>query len=178
MKYIVYQTINKVNNKIYIGVHKTENPEIFDGYLGCGAYANKPSSYNKTNYHLHNAILKYGPKNFYRITLKVFDNPTDAFNLEAKLVNAEFIKRSDTYNMTVGGFIPPVVTKIVYQFDIEGNLVREWESIKSITDYYKCNKDRISMCIKDKRSFNNCYWSESKVIDVQEYRLSAREAVF
>jgi hypothetical protein len=36
MKYIVYQTLNKVNNKIYIGVHQTENPEIFDGYYGCG----------------------------------------------------------------------------------------------------------------------------------------------
>lgn len=34
MKYIVYQTINKINNKIYIGVHKTEDPDIFDGYLG------------------------------------------------------------------------------------------------------------------------------------------------
>ena len=36
MKYIVYQTINVVNNKVYIGVHKTETPYIFDGYLGCG----------------------------------------------------------------------------------------------------------------------------------------------
>ena len=30
MKYIVYQTINIKNNKIYIGVHKTENPDVFD----------------------------------------------------------------------------------------------------------------------------------------------------
>ena len=29
MKYIVYQTTSKVNNKIYIGIHKTENPYIF-----------------------------------------------------------------------------------------------------------------------------------------------------
>ena len=38
MKYIVYKTINKINKKFYIGVHKTENPNIFDGYLGCGIF--------------------------------------------------------------------------------------------------------------------------------------------
>lgn len=178
MKYIVYQTINKVNNKIYIGVHKTENPDEFDGYLGCGAYANKPSSYNKTKYHFHNALVKYGPKNFQRKTLKVFDNPIDAFRLEAELVNEEFIKRTDTYNMILGGYIPPKTTKTIYQFDLNGNLIKEWKSIISITQFYQCNKDRITMCIKDKRSFDNCYWAEESKINSDEYRLSAREAVF
>ena len=74
MKYIVYLTTNKINNKIYIGVHETENPDIFDGYLGCGANINKPSSYNKGKTHLHNAILKYGTSAFYRQTIKEFDN--------------------------------------------------------------------------------------------------------
>ena len=64
MKYIVYQTTNKINKKIYIGVHETEDPNIFDGYLGCGANINKPSSYNKGKTHLHNAILKYGTSAF------------------------------------------------------------------------------------------------------------------
>ena len=38
-KYIVYETTNLVNNKIYIGVHKTTDPDKFDGYLGNGIYA-------------------------------------------------------------------------------------------------------------------------------------------
>ena len=41
MKYIVYKTTCLINNKIYIGVHQTENPEIFDGYLGRGYFIGK-----------------------------------------------------------------------------------------------------------------------------------------
>ena len=33
MVYIVYETICTENNKIYIGVHGTQDPEIFDGYI-------------------------------------------------------------------------------------------------------------------------------------------------
>ena len=40
MYWIVYQTTNLINNKIYIGVHKTKNPHEFDGYLGNGCYVN------------------------------------------------------------------------------------------------------------------------------------------
>ena len=50
MKYVIYLTVNMVNHKVYIGVHKT-NPEIFDGYLGSGTA-------------LKQAIKKYGKHNF------------------------------------------------------------------------------------------------------------------
>ena len=43
MKYIVYLTTNIVNKKIYVGVHKTETPETFDHYLGCGIKDNDVS---------------------------------------------------------------------------------------------------------------------------------------
>ena len=36
MIWIVYKTTCKINNKIYVGVHKTETDEIFDGYYGNG----------------------------------------------------------------------------------------------------------------------------------------------
>ena len=178
MKYIVYLTTNKINNKIYIGIHETENPDVFDGYIGCGAYINKPSSYNKGKTHLHNAILQYGTSAFHRHTLRVFENLEDALDLEAWLVNDEFVKRTDTYNMTVGGQVPPVLSKIIYEFDLNGNLIKKWDSIKSITDTYNINKDRITMCIKDKRSFNNSFWSEFETINISEYRLSSRGYVF
>lgn len=178
MKYIVYKTTNLINNKIYVGVHKTENPEIFDGYIGCGAYINKPSSYVNSKYCLHKALLKYGVDNFVRTTIKIFDNKEDAFKLESEIVNEEFVKNENTYNMTLGGYIPPITSKTIYQFDLLGNPIKTWDSIKEITNYYGCNKDRISMCIKDKRSFNNYYWSECNNIDINEYRLSSREIIF
>lgn len=178
MKYIVYLTTNKVNGHIYIGVHKTENPDVFDGYIGDGAYINKPSSYNKAKYHLHQAICKYGTSAFYRETLKVFDNLDDALDLEAFLVTEEFVKRTDTYNMTVGGNLPPICTKTIYEFDLNGNYIKTWKSIKSIIDTYKVNHDRIWMAIKDKRSFNNSYWSTEQSIDVSEFRVSHRGYVY
>ena len=46
MKYIVYQTINVINNKIYIGVHKTKNPDIFFFFFGCGCSIHVPNLYN------------------------------------------------------------------------------------------------------------------------------------
>ena len=178
MKYIVYQTTNKINNKIYIGVHETENPDKFDGYIGCGAYVNKSNTYNKGKTHLHNAILKYGTSAFIRTTIKTFDNLEDALDLECWLVDEEFVKRTDTYNMILGGGYPPILSKKVYQFDLQGNLLKEWKSIVSIIDHYKCNNNRITMSIKDKRSFDNCYWSFYNTININNYRISSRGYVF
>lgn len=42
MKYIVYLTVNTKNNHIYVGKHGTNDPDIWDGYLGCGVNAYKP----------------------------------------------------------------------------------------------------------------------------------------
>ena len=178
MKYIVYLTTNKVNNKIYIAVHSTENPNIFDGYIGCGANIYFPNTYNKGKTHLHNAILKYGTSAFHRITLREFDSLEDALDLESWLVTDSFVKRVDTYNMIVGGGYPPILNKKIYQFDLEGNIIKEWDSITSITKHYNCNKDRIAMAIKDKRSFDNCYWDTKNSIDISKYRLSSRGYVF
>lgn len=88
MFYIVYKTTNLVNNKIYVGVHKTN--DIDDGYLGSGKV-------------LRLAIEKYGKENFVREILASFDNPEDMMKMEANVVNEDFLKRSDVYNVMQGG---------------------------------------------------------------------------
>lgn len=179
MKYIVYLTTNIVNNKIYIGVHETEDPEVWDYYLGCGVFSNKPKTYNNPKTPFQAAVLKYGPAKFKRKTLKIFDKLEDALDLEAWLVSQEFIERTDTYNITKGGSIPPRLNKNIYQYDLEGKYIKTWESIKEITDYFEVNKDRIRMIINDKRSFEASYWSEVyyDVLDTKEYRPSARGSI-
>lgn len=171
MKHIVYLTTNIVNNKIYIGVHKTENPEVFDGYLGCGVKINIPSTYKRSLSPFHFAVEKHGVKNFKRITLRIFDNEEDAYKLESELVTEEFVLRSDTYNVALGGGHPPLTTKIIFQYDLDGNFIKEWNSIIEAEKSLDYKGSCISNAIKFKTPSKNYYWADFKVnkLDLSGY---------
>jgi group I intron endonuclease len=85
---LVYKTTNLINQKIYIGVHSTN--DIEDGYIGSG----------KTFKH---AIKKYGKENFTRELLFDFPTPEEAYAKEKELVDLIFINRKDNYNFKEGG---------------------------------------------------------------------------
>jgi hypothetical protein len=87
MLYTVYKITNLVNNRFYIGVHKTTNP--FDAYLGSGKM-------------IRRAINKYGKSNFKKDILHIFDNSLDAFQMEANLVET-FRDNPLSYNIAPGG---------------------------------------------------------------------------
>ena len=88
MFYTVYKTTNLINGKIYVGLHVTSNLE--DEYLGSGSQ-------------LKSAVKKYGKENFKREYIKICNSPEEMYELEADIVNEDFVKRSDTYNMKTGG---------------------------------------------------------------------------
>lgn len=88
MYFIVYKTTNLINGMIYVGMHRTEN--LNDGYLGSGLIFKE-------------AVLKYGRDNFLREILFQCENAEQMYHMEATIVNEEFIRRKDTYNIQVGG---------------------------------------------------------------------------
>lgn len=86
--YYLYKITNTINNKIYIGVHRTDN--LNDGYPGSGT-------------DLKRAMKEYGKQFFTKEILKFFDNEQELLEAEKEMVNEEFVNREDTYNLTLGG---------------------------------------------------------------------------
>ena len=73
IKYTVYKTVNKVNGKFYIGVHKTDNPN--DEYLGSGTY-------------IERAVQKYGASSFVKEILFEYETQEEAWAKENELVES------------------------------------------------------------------------------------------
>lgn len=170
-KYIVYQTINIVNNKIYVGYHKTKDPYKFCGYIGNGVNINYPSTYMNPKYPFQYAVKKYGTVSFKRSVLYVFDTEEEALKKEAEIVNEEFIKRNDTYNIALGGRKRPYIPeyKKIYQFNTDGLLLKEWNDIYEVADFLETWKESVYSAINNKSRLYNFYWSYNKEIDVTTY---------
>lgn len=89
MNYYLYRVTNKVNGKIYVGVHKTK--DLNDGYMGSGKI-------------LGFAIKKHGIENFEKEILEYFEDAASMFEREKEIVNEEFLLRNDVYNLRRGGY--------------------------------------------------------------------------
>lgn len=83
-----YKITNKINNKIYIGIHKTKN--LNDGYFGSGTLLKK-------------AIKKYGKNNFILEILSFHNSESDLLEKERYLIK-EYNSTDKTigYNMATG----------------------------------------------------------------------------
>lgn len=96
MFYILYETTNLINNKSYIGIHKTKN--LNDGYLGSGTA-------------LTLAIKKYGKENFKRDIIIFCNNYEELLEIEKFIVNEEWVKNYDNYNLKTGGQSSGILSK-------------------------------------------------------------------
>lgn len=85
----VYKTTNNINGRYYVGVHTTD--KLNDGYLGSGNAMLK-------------AIKKYGRKNFTREIIEMCESAEQAYELEALIVDEEWVDNPKTYNLRTGGY--------------------------------------------------------------------------
>ena len=88
MHYLVYKITNKLNGKIYVGKHKTKDES--DDYFGSGLL-------------LERAVNKYGKENFVKEIIHRAASEKEMNEMEAKIVDEDFVARSDTYNLKLGG---------------------------------------------------------------------------
>lgn len=175
MKYIVYLTYCIPNNKIYIGVHETKNGLDFDGYIGNGVRVNVPASYKNPKTPFQRAVNKYGVEQFRRITLASFNTKEEAYNLEGVLVNQDFIRRKDTYNIKLGGSggCPECLKRKVYMYDSNGDFVKEFNTLKECMneiDPNAHNQSHISRAIKYGTRVRNYQFSYEKVPNMKQYK--------
>jgi len=78
-----------MNGHFYYGVHRLVDKR--DDYLGSGKV-------------LLNAISKYGKENFKREIVSTHNTATEAYAVEASIVNNELVKNQECYNIKEGGF--------------------------------------------------------------------------
>jgi group I intron endonuclease len=84
----MYQIQNLLDDKIYIGVHKSSS--LDDKYMGSGKL-------------IQRAINKHGIENFKKTILETFSTSEEMYQKEAEIVNDEFLLRDDIYNLVPGG---------------------------------------------------------------------------
>ena len=106
----VYIITNDINDKTYIGIHKTDN--INDGYMGSGTLIKR-------------AIAKYGIEHFKKEILFEFDSYEECLAKEKELVDLSFILDDNNYNVALGGFggqsHPDIIEKIKHSNKIYWN---------------------------------------------------------
>jgi hypothetical protein len=90
MYYYIYQITNLLNNKIYVGKHKSPKHPSNNEYYGSGKQ-------------IIAAIKKYGIENFKKEVLYYCSSLAEMADKEAEVVTEDFVKRLDTYNMHTGG---------------------------------------------------------------------------
>lgn len=85
--YTVYRTTCLLNEKYYVGAHKTR--DLNDGYLGSGKY-------------LKNAIKKHGVSSFKKEIIATLETEREMYDLERRLV-AKCLGDPLSYNLRDGG---------------------------------------------------------------------------
>lgn len=114
-----------------------------------------------------NPIFQYDLKGNF---IKEWQNPKRA-SVDLQINNGYLSTIIDNINLSLGGYrwtsqyyinLPPIKNnrkKIVNQYDLEGNFIKEWESAKSAADNLKIHVQSITACCRNEvKSSHNFKW--------------------
>lgn len=168
--YCVYYHRNLKNNKLYIGISKDVTKR----------WKNNGKEYITCPY-FWRAIEKYGWDGFEHVIL--IDNITKK---EAELFEKELIKKYQTqdrnfgYNLASGGSGGCTIkgknhwySKPVYQYNLDGVFIREWENAQRAAEELKISVSDIHInCRKVKgiKKAGNYMWSYDKLTHMEKYK--------
>ena len=105
-----YRVTNILNGKAYYGIHRTDR--LNDGYLGSGTA-------------LLQAKEKHGQDAFRKEILEFFDEEKELLDFERLIVDEDWVRRKDTYNLVVGGQQANYTAYVSFWKTEEGKKLRE-----------------------------------------------------
>lgn len=146
MHYLIYKITNRLNNKFYVGKHKTEDKD--DGYLGSGILIKK-------------AVKKYGKENFTKELLFECATEEEMNQRETDIVDEDFIERPDTYNVMPGG---------------QGGGKNNWDSgRKKLTDLLKDPEFLKMFCMRTTEGLIEYHKSHTNTFQGRTHSTESRE---
>lgn len=168
MQYIVFITENaahKINgiNRILIGIHKTKDPTIFDGYLGEGVWIQQANTFMFPKSPFQVAVKKYGVQSFRRNILYICDSYEEAIDKEMMICSPKFLAQDHVYNYFIEN---DCRYQPLYQFDMSGELVKTWNYANEAFEFF--GYPALRWNVGGLQPFLNYYWSTNDGIDIEK----------
>lgn len=160
-RWSVYIHTNKLNGKRYVGITSKIPEKRWQNGFG---YHGQP---------FYKAIKKYGWDNFDHEIIASHLTKEEAENFEKILIQKldSYIKRNG-YNVSIGGGVPVTEMSPVYQFDIHGNLIKEYDGICQAERELNIPSSNITACCQGKVSHTYGFiWRYKKdVLDLEKFK--------
>lgn len=157
----IYKITNLLNGKVYIG----QSVDIHKRLKAHFAYAKNKNS-KEYNTSIHNAIRLYGDCNFKCEVLQECTKE-QLDELEKYYIDLyDSTNRQKGYNLTQGG-LGGHKTKCrhILQYDLNGNLIREWDSIWEASEELNIPNGSIAACCYGQKSAYGFQWKFSDDTD-------------
>lgn len=179
----IYKITNVINGKFYIG----SSLNIKNRWQGHRGLLNKGKSHNN---HLQSSWNKYGKKSFIceiveeMVFPESYSKELKSLYLESledfyiKLLKPEYNKRDEaTRTVLVKKY------KKVLQYDLEGNFVKEWESVEQVSKCLKIAETSIYQCCnfnmnrKSAKKFQWRWYEKEYLLKIDKYHSDLPEAI-